>query len=104
LLLSAAENRRGNIEMKWKSRTAVAALVLMLCSGASPGSGKPALTGSSTIAPLAAEMGKRFETLNPGVRVEVQTGGSSRGVNDARSGLAAFSSRITASINWPSIA
>ncbi len=46
------------------------------------------LTGSSTIAPLAAEIGKRFESLNPGVRVDVQTGGSSRGVNDARSGLA----------------
>ncbi|MDT8377118.1 MAG: phosphate ABC transporter substrate-binding protein [Mariprofundaceae bacterium] len=42
------------------------------------------LTGSSTIAPLAQEIGKRFEKLNPGVRVDVQTGGSSRGVNDAR--------------------
>lgn len=30
------------------------------------------LTGSSTIAPLAAEIGKRFEKLNPGVRVDVQ--------------------------------
>jgi phosphate transport system substrate-binding protein len=46
------------------------------------------LTGSSTIAPLAAEIGKRFEKQNPGVRVDVQTGGSSRGVNDARAGLA----------------
>jgi len=46
------------------------------------------LTGSSTIAPLAAEVGKRFEKLNPGVRVDVQSGGSSRGVNDARAGLA----------------
>lgn len=46
------------------------------------------LTGSSTIAPLAAELGKRFEQRNPGVRVDVQSGGSSRGVNDARAGLA----------------
>ena len=46
------------------------------------------LTGSSTIAPLALEIGKRFEQQNPGVRVDVQTGGSSRGVNDARTGLA----------------
>ncbi|WP_305908615.1 phosphate ABC transporter substrate-binding protein [Methylomarinum sp. Ch1-1] len=46
------------------------------------------LTGSSTVAPLAAEIGKRFESLNPNVRVDVQTGGSSRGVNDARAGLA----------------
>ncbi|MGR9100970.1 MAG: phosphate ABC transporter substrate-binding protein [Gammaproteobacteria bacterium] len=49
---------------------------------------KLVLTGSSTIAPLAAEIGKRFESLNPGVRVDVQTGGSSRGVNDTRLGLA----------------
>ncbi len=46
------------------------------------------LTGSSTVAPLAAEMGKRFEALHPGVRVEVQSGGSARGIADARSGLA----------------
>ena len=49
--------------------------------------GKLVLTGSSTVAPLAVEMGKRFEAENPHVRVDVQTGGSSRGVNDTRSGL-----------------
>ncbi len=49
---------------------------------------KLVLTGSSTIAPLAAEIGKRFEKQNPDVRIDVQTGGSSRGVTDARSGLA----------------
>jgi len=49
---------------------------------------KLVLTGSSTVAPLAAEIGKRFEQLNPGVQVDVQSGGSSRGVNDARLGLA----------------
>lgn len=46
------------------------------------------LTGSSTIAPLASEIAKRFESLHPNVRVDVQTGGSSRGVTDARSGTA----------------
>ncbi len=46
------------------------------------------LTGSSTVAPLALEIGKRFEQQNPGVRVDVQTGGSTRGVNDALMGLA----------------
>ncbi len=45
------------------------------------------LTGASTVAPLAAEIGKRFERLRPGVRVDVQTGGSGRGINDAREGL-----------------
>jgi len=49
---------------------------------------KLVLTGSSTVAPLASEIGKRFESLYPNVRVDVQTGGSSRGVNDARTGLA----------------
>jgi phosphate transport system substrate-binding protein len=50
--------------------------------------GKLTLTGSSTVAPLALEIAKRFEKLHPGVRIDVQTGGSSRGINDARSGLA----------------
>lgn len=49
---------------------------------------KITLTGSSTVAPLIAEIGKRFEELNPGMRVDVQTGGSSRGINDARKKLA----------------
>lgn len=51
-------------------------------------SGQLTLTGSSTVAPLAAEIGKRFESLHPGVRVDVQTGGSSRGIADVRRGSA----------------
>ena len=46
------------------------------------------ITGSSTIAPLVAEIGKRFEAQHPGIRVNVQTGGSSRGIVDTRHGLA----------------
>jgi phosphate transport system substrate-binding protein len=46
------------------------------------------LTGSSTVAPLAAEIGKRFEKHRAGVRIDVQTGGSSRGIADARDGSA----------------
>jgi len=49
---------------------------------------KLTLTGSSTVAPLAAEIAKRFEQTHPGVRIDVQSGGSSRGVADALSGLA----------------
>ncbi len=45
------------------------------------------LTGSSTVAPLAAELGKRFEQRHQ-VRVDVQSGGSSRGIADARAGNA----------------
>ncbi len=50
--------------------------------------GKLVLTGSSTVAPLAAEIGKKFESKHPDVRIDVQTGGSSRGISDARTGVA----------------
>lgn len=50
--------------------------------------GKLVMSGASTLAPLIAEIGKRFESLYPGVRIDVQSGGSSRGVADARQGLA----------------
>ncbi len=48
---------------------------------------KLVITGASTAAPLVAEIAKRFETQNRGVRIDVQTGGSSRGVADARAGI-----------------
>jgi phosphate transport system substrate-binding protein len=73
------------------------AVMLLSCSNSQNTNGKKGktasvkklvLTGSSTVAPLAAEIAKRFESLNPGTRVDVQAGGSSRGVRDARSGLA----------------
>ena len=68
-----------------------AALLALAALGAGPASAQDVrlvVTGSSTVAPLALEIGKRFEKLNKGVRVDVQSGGSSRGVSDARSGLA----------------
>ncbi len=62
--------------------------VLLATTSCKPAdAGKLVLTGASTVAPLAAEIGKRFESLHPGVRVDVQTGGSGRGINDARQGL-----------------
>lgn len=45
------------------------------------------LSGSSTIAPLANELSKAFETKNPNYRLDIQSGGSSKGLADARSGL-----------------
>ena len=50
--------------------------------------GKLVVTGSSTIAPLVAEIASRFADLRAGVRNDVQTGGSSRGIRDARAGVA----------------
>ncbi|RMH06747.1 MAG: phosphate ABC transporter substrate-binding protein [Nitrospirae bacterium] len=49
---------------------------------------KLVITGSSTVAPLLLEMGKRFEQQHPFVQIDVQTGGSSRGIADTRTGLA----------------
>ena len=51
-------------------------------------SGKLVMTGSSTCAPAVTELAQAFEKLHPGVRIDVQTGGSSRGIRDASSGLA----------------
>ena len=49
---------------------------------------KIVLTGSSTVAPLILEISKIFEKEQKNIRVDVQTGGSSRGIADARKGLA----------------
>ena len=73
-----------------------ASLWVQACSsspqGTAPSSdgltGKLTLTGSSTVAPLVGEIAKRFEAERPGVRIDVQTGGSSRGLADAKQGLA----------------
>ena len=46
------------------------------------------LTGSSTVAPLAGEIAKRYESAHPGTRIDVHGGGSGRGIADARQGLA----------------
>lgn len=69
---------------------AVAALAALLLSGCGrrESSESVVITGSSTIAPLVADAAKRYEDSHPGVRIEVQSGGSSRGINDASSGLA----------------
>ncbi len=51
------------------------------------GQQKLTLTGASTVAPLVSALGKRFEQQNPGIRIDVQTGGSSRGLADVQQGL-----------------
>ncbi len=62
------------------------ALLLSACS--QPDRQQLTITGSSTIAPVASELARIFEQMNPDVRIDVQTGGSSRGLADARNGLA----------------
>jgi phosphate transport system substrate-binding protein len=66
-------------------------LAMQACSSTSASNAaddKLVLTGSSTVAPLAAEIAKRYEQENPGVRIDVQSGGSSRGVADVRQKVA----------------
>lgn len=57
-------------------------------AGATPLSGHLLITGSSTMTPLVSAIAKRFQALHPAVSVEVQMGGSGRGIADARSGKA----------------
>lgn len=45
------------------------------------------ITGSSTIAPLIADIAERHEARH-GTRINVQSGGSGRGIQDVRAGLA----------------
>lgn len=67
--------------------TLALALLAASCSG-ERAPRKLLLNGSSTVAPLVLEIAKRFEAAHPGVRIDVQTGGSGRGITDARQGLA----------------
>ena len=63
-------------------------LLLCFCCFALAEDQRLVITGSSTVAPVTLEIAKRYEKLTPGVRIDVHTGGSSRGVTDARSGTA----------------
>ncbi len=58
-------------------------------TGCQPATDKLVITGSSTIAPLMAELAERFEAQT-GIQVDVQSGGSGRGISDVRQGLADF--------------
>lgn len=67
----------------------MALLVALLATGAVAQERKTiTVTGSSTIAPILLEAGRAYEQRTPGVRIDVQTGGSSRGIADARNGRA----------------
>lgn len=70
-------------------RAAILALTLFAASGPSFAQDQRlTITGSSTVAPLVMEIAKRFEQLHSGVRIDVQTGGSTRGLVDVRRGTA----------------
>ncbi len=73
----------------------VAALLITADDGQAQGhaagnavTGRLLVTGSATMAPLVSAIAKRFQALNPGIDIEVQTGGSGRGLADVRQGKA----------------
>jgi len=66
----------------------IAGLMMFSMTTAHAAAQRLTLTGSSTVAPLVNEIARRFEAQFPGVRIDVQTGGSSRGINDVRKGVA----------------
>ena len=82
----------------WAAAAPVVVTALLLCASqpvaaqaratADAVTGRLLITGSSTTAPLVSAIAKRFQALHPGVSIEVQTGGSGRGLADARQGKA----------------
>ena len=62
-------------------------IIVALLVGNANAKEKLVITGSSTIAPVISDLAKDYEKKHSGVRIDVQTGGSSRGIMDARKGL-----------------
>lgn len=63
------------------------ALICLIAQSSFAEAKKIVITGSSTIAPVISEIAKKYEELNKDIRIDVQTGGSSRGINDVHQGL-----------------
>jgi len=80
-----------------KPRKWLFAMLLLAGTAAHAATGAPAapaklvITGSSTMAPLVTEMARSFEKLHPTIKVEVNGGGSGKGISDLRSGASNIS-------------
>lgn len=74
----------------WKRLIPLAGLLLALAPAlaAPPAPARLTITGSSTLAPVVAELARRFTAQHPEVKIEVRMGGSGRGISDAREGKA----------------
>lgn len=87
----------------WK-RLSISALLLSTClgcinahaseapstKGPVAASGRLLITGASTMTPMIEAVGKRFSALHPGVQIDVQTVGTSQGIDDVMKGKAAI--------------
>jgi len=68
-----------------------AAFALLLLASTLVDAQRPlVVTGSSTIYPLMTDIARRFEGLNPGVSIEVRSGGSGKGIADLRAGVSSI--------------
>jgi phosphate transport system substrate-binding protein len=84
--------------LEWKAFVGLAVLSVAGCGGTSGGSdsgeggrspgGEITVVGSTTVQPVAEVLAGAFESLNPGVVIDVQGGGSSVGVTSAGQGTA----------------
>jgi len=78
--------------MKFSKTLLLAVLALTLAwsmTACGPSAGNElVITGSSTVAPVIADLAAAFESQHPDSRIDVQSGGSSRGIRDVRQGLA----------------
>lgn len=90
--LPAATDRRphrsSRLRTLWAALLAAGAVSLATAVPGLAETGKLDITGASTIAPLMNEIARRYEEQHAGVRIDVQTGGSSRGIKDVRDGTA----------------
>jgi len=77
-----------NIHMNRFASMFLLSLIVLLGACGRGESERLVITGATTVAPLINEIAKRYEQQHPGLRIDVQTGGSSRGINDVRAGLA----------------
>ena len=64
------------------------AWITSACGNGNKQEQKLIITSSSTIAPIMTEVAKRYESQHVNVRIDVQSGGSARGIADVRQQLA----------------
>ncbi len=64
----------------------LAVAIMVLTIGWGGGGERYLISGSSTVAPILAEAAARLEEKNGGLKIHVQTGGSTRGIVDTRDG------------------
>lgn len=83
------------LRMKIIALLVLSAVLMGLAVGFGGGGKRYLISGSSTVAPILTEITTRLQKTNPDLKIDVQTGGSTRGILDTREGrnLAGMASR-----------